>query len=475
MMSWLRQVFQRSPAGEEAENYAESQAESGSEARLAGQQAALPAFAESALLSRLRRTREALSPAAAQNPSVEAALQALRRLEARLSQLPRVVVLGEFSSGKSSLVNVLLGSEFIPGPLTRKGRIPVLIRYSSQPALVAVDANGGRTHVDAQALSQWRGAPLSRVEAGAPSPVLRRIEILDLPGAAHPTHDIGDLPLKASRNAHIAVWCTSATQAWKGSELRSWLALPARLRPYSLLVATHKDRLRVEVDREKVHMRLRKEAAPFFRNIILFSALKARQARDGALTVAEPDLWRESGADVFQANLAESVMAFLDAREQVAAQVAQRIALRLVKRLQASQDSTDGAVLTAAWAKRAEATAARVGPENVRDAAVLQEVAGIIRGFGTDVLEPWLRRRAWNESSARLLGLFHCEPAMIAGAIDGLPPQAAVRRVHGALRQLHGELSDALSSPMFQESALNIPMAEVRELLQPLLEAGKAA
>jgi hypothetical protein len=523
MMSWLRQVFQRPPTGDADENSVEGRAEVRYEARQEShyeprqemrqemrqetryepryearqetrrepprpaptQPAASPAPAESTLAARLRRSREALAPFASQSPSVAAAVRALRRLENRLARLPRVVILGEFNSGKSSLVNVLLGSEFIPGPITRQGRIPVLIRYNSQPVLIAVDASGGRTQVDAETLSQWRGAPLIRVEAGSPSPALRRIEILDLPGMAHPTHDIGDLPLKASRNAHIAIWCTSATQAWKGSELRSWLALPERLRSYSLLAATHKDRLRVETDQEKVHARLRKEAAPFFRNVMLFSSVKARQARDASLTIAEPELWRESGADVFQASLADAVFALEAAREQAAARTAQRIAVWLLGRLQAFQEAQapqgsddGGADLVAAWSRHAEALAARVVPENVKDMAVLQEVAVGIQLFGTGVLEPWLRQRSWSEASARLLGLFHCDLSMISGAVDGLPPQAAVKRVHGALRQLHGELMDTLSTQTFHTAPAvrsSIPLSDVRRLLQPLLEAGKAA
>lgn len=430
---------------------------------------------ENTLVARLRRSREALSPVAAQSPAVAATVRALRRLETRLTQLPRLVILGEFNSGKSSLVNVLLGSEFIPGPLTRKGRIPVLIRFSSQPVLVAVDAQGGRTQVTEEALSQWRGAPISRIEAGLPSPVLRRIEILDLPGAAHPTHDIGDLPLRASRNAHLAVWCTSATQAWKGSELRAWLSLPERLRPYSLLAATHKDRLRIESDREKVHARLRKEAAPFFRNVLLFSSFKAKQGRDASLAVIEPELWKESGADAFQASLADAVLGLMAARETAAARVAQRIASRLLKRLEGSNTVTDTAAVTMAWSREVEIMAARVSPENVRDPAILREVAMVIQRFGATVLEPWLKRRSWNEASARLLGLFRCEPEIIAGAIEGLPPQAAARRVHGALRQLEGELADGLSLQALQGPGVGVAIADVQQLLQPLLGAGKAA
>jgi hypothetical protein len=415
---------------------------------------------------------------AAQSPSVVTAIRAFQRLESRLTRLPRLLVLGEFNSGKSALVNSLLGSGFVPGPITRKGRLPVLIRYNSQHVLIAVDVNGGRTPVDAETLSQWRGTPLTRIEAGLPSPLLRRIEILDLPGAAHPIHDIGELPFKASRNAHLALWCTSATQAWKGSEQRYWLSMPRRLRLYGVLAATHKDRLRIESDCEKVHMRLRKEAAPYFRNIVLFSSTKANLARDETLAVIDPDLWRESGADALHASLADALEALAAAREEVAQQVAQRIAARVVNRLQSLQNSShdtsrDAAALTSLWTRQAEAMAARVTQETVRDMALLQEVARVIQGFGSAVLEPWLKQRPWNEASARLMALFRCETSMIAGAIEGLPPPAAVRRVHGALRQLHGELSDALATLNSAPPALQLPLADIHLALAPLLEAGR--
>jgi hypothetical protein len=64
---------------------------------------------------------------------------------------------------------------------------------------------------------------------------------------------------------------------------------------------------------------------------------------------------------------------------------------------------------------------------------------------------------------------------MIAAAIDGLPPQAAVKRLHGALRQLHGELSDALAAPVVSTRPVEIavPAAEVRQALQPLFEVAR--
>lgn len=124
MMSWLRQVFQRSPGGEAGEGGAENPMQVRNETRPAAPQPASAPASEPVLLSRLRRSREALAPVAAQSPSVATAVRALRRLEIRLTRLPRVVILGEFNSGKSSLVNILLGSDFVPGPLTRKGRFP---------------------------------------------------------------------------------------------------------------------------------------------------------------------------------------------------------------------------------------------------------------------------------------------------------------------------------------------------------------
>jgi hypothetical protein len=243
---------------------------------------------------------------------------------------------------------------------------------------------------------------------------------------------------------------------------------------FSVLAATHKDRLRIDADVEKVQMRLRKEAGPFFRNIVMFSSVKANQSRDETAAVVDMDAWRASGVDFLQSGLADALAALSAEREQSAARAAQRIAAHILKKLQDSpQGGSDAGSLLALWSRQAEAMAARVTPENVRDFALLQEVALVIQGFGSGVLEPWLRQRVWTEASARLVGLFRCDPTMIASAIEGAPPQAAVRRVHGALRQLHGELSDALASP---GSPLNAPQAyvgEARKALAPLIEAGR--
>jgi hypothetical protein len=408
MMSWFRQVFQRSPAEAEASaggaydagaqesQVYESRAYEG-DASAAAERGPAPAAtplvrpvgAENTLISRLRRAREGLAPLTDRSPALAAAFRAFHRLEVRLSRPPRLVLLGEFNSGKSTLMSVLLGSNLAPGFVTRVGRVPVLVRYSSRPVLIAVDVNGGRTPVDAEALSQWRGAPLSRVEAGAPSPALRRLELLDLPGDAHPSHDLGDLPLQAGLNAHLAVWCTSATQAWKGSEQRAWKALPARLQSYSLLVATYKDRLGSDADCEKVLTRLRREAAPLFGDILLFSARLAGQSRDETQAVVDPDLWRASGAETLFASLGEALAKLAASREKAAVRVVQRI----VSQLQATQDSADAATLLALWSQQAEAAAARITPENVRDVVLLQDLARVIHGFGVNVVEPWLRQR----------------------------------------------------------------------------------
>lgn len=513
MMSWLRTVFQRHPeesgdagsGGARSETREDMRQESVYESSHGGRQegtkggrAASSAAGLPALLGGLRRAREGLAALVGQpgqvsqvgqdhHPALRGTARALRRLESRLTRLPRLVVLGEFNSGKSALLNVLLGSSFVPGSVTRKGRVPVLLRHSSQPVLIAVDVHGRRIPVDEEALAQWRGAPLNRIEAGLPSPVLRRIEILDLPGLSHPTHDIGDLPLRASRNAHMALWCTSATQAWKGSEQRVWLAAPRRLRAHSVLVATHKDRLRLEADCEKVRQRLLREAAPYFRSVALFSSRSALRARDETLAVTEPDLWLASGADALMAAVADMLTSLAAEREAAAARTARRLANRLLRRVEAPRQAGRGALsqpvcedggslaLLAHWSRLAEGLAARVAPETVGEPAFLEEMARVIQDFGANAIEPWLRRQPWTDASARLAALFRCDATMIAEAIEGLPPPAAAQRLHGALRQLYEELSEALADLSAPGGAAHPQAAAIRQALQPLLAAGGAA
>ena len=76
------------------------------------------------------------------------------------------------------------------------------------------------------------------------------------------------------------IWCTPAMQAWKASEEKAWLALPKRcvragFSPSRLAMKSHPGRI---VDR--LMERLRAEAGPYFRMVVMARGLcRARAGR----------------------------------------------------------------------------------------------------------------------------------------------------------------------------------------------------
>ena len=76
---------------------------------------------------------------------------------------------------------------------------------------------------------------------------------------------------------------TSAMQAWKASELRTWLALPRAVRQRGVLAVTFMDALPSKADAGRLLARLAADAGPHFRRIVTFSAHGILAAPGGEL------------------------------------------------------------------------------------------------------------------------------------------------------------------------------------------------
>lgn len=225
------------------------------------------------------------------------AARALERIEAYLARPPQIAVLGEFNTGKSSLINLLLGSSLLPaGVLTHTGA-PHLLRHAETPL-----------------------------------DILRHVELLDTPGlgdaGAIRTTVEEDAATRQIRRAHGALWCTLATQAWKNSERIQWLELRLSLRRNSLLVITHGDFLHNDRDRRKVLERLHEEAGEFFAGVVMVSTTRAMRARGPDGQVGDTALWHESGGEQLNAKIFDLIGRLVVERSQAAAQAARRITRR---------------------------------------------------------------------------------------------------------------------------------------------------
>ena len=198
----------------------------------------------------------------------------LRRLETSLAGPVRVAVLGETNSGKTSVVNVLLGDDLLATDVIANTRLPLLVHHAPQPSLELVDESGKRQPIERASIAALQVGRNARLEVGVPLPLLAGIEIIDTPGTGLDDLDFADREPDWTSRADVAIWCTIATQAWRATEVAAWRDLgrePSR----SLLAATRADLLDAS-DRQKVMARLSAEAGALFHAIVMVDAAKPR-------------------------------------------------------------------------------------------------------------------------------------------------------------------------------------------------------
>lgn len=261
------------------------------------------------------------------------AIRAFRRTERRLDCPLRVGIIGEFNSGKSSLANLLARTESLPTAVVSNTRIPTLLYYAKEPEIQAVDERGQRRWLRADTRSL--PGPILRLEVGLPTPRLRVMQLLDLPGLADPRLS-GTAIDVADHDVHAVIWCTMSTQAWKESERAAWDTLPPRLRSRALLVSTHADLLHDPRDADKLLFRLRQEAGESFQDIILVSTLDALgMLQDRRQSAAAQDAWMATGADALEIALLRLLTGLRDQRAESALNVTGRIAEKALARLEA--------------------------------------------------------------------------------------------------------------------------------------------
>lgn len=210
---------------------------------------------------------------------------------------PRLVLMGEFSAGKSTLSNLLLGGAPLPVQVTAT-RLPPVHITQGPPAAFAEDRNGERHPIADGELGHVRLEDTVAVHLQMESELLELCDLVDMPGISDPNMpaDIWD---GVASPRDIVIWCTHATQAWRQSEAATW----DRMRPFTsgrnLLVINQYDKLRTPRDRQRVLARVKAETADKFLAIYPASLLEALRAGDDA------EAWKDSGAAAFMDQLVD--------------------------------------------------------------------------------------------------------------------------------------------------------------------------
>jgi hypothetical protein len=363
--------------------------------------------------------------------------------------LPRLALCGEFSAGKSSIVNLLLGCDTLPTSVLSSTRRPTYLRHASGLRIEAISESGGREMVSPEMISMLVREDISHFDVGIPAGLLRHVELLDTPGFADPFHD-HQRTVDAVEGTDICVWCTLATQAWRESERQAWLNLPSRFRANGILVVTHVDTLGHSGEHLRVRSRLAREAGDLFGAIVLIAVPDAARAVQAGGRIADPRLWRDSGGEALVAALEKAVTSRYAARGRsaVTSEAAETPWTGLGFQPLDFPIGTPGPEEQAPQAATAALTpGAAEGPTDVAEAAAVSES----EHFLTRVMEsvPACLATAWIDLAGRQLLLIR-EPgpsetaasAVLGEAITDLFQGANVQRIEAAFRRARGQSED---------------------------------
>jgi hypothetical protein len=230
--------------------------------------------------------------------------KAWERIEQWSRRKPIFALMGEFSAGKSTLMNFLLRSQALPTQVTATQLPPVWFSWGKKSAYVQRH-DGTRENITLDQLESVGVNDVQFVRIFLEADILEAVDLIDTPGISDPKIS-SDVWRRAVGQANGVLWCTHATQAWRETERATWVSLPERLQHNSLLLVTRADVLGPK-DRQKVLRRVNREAGHLFNRSILFSARDAITARDKS---GDAELWTRSGGG-------KMVDSFLQITEQI--------------------------------------------------------------------------------------------------------------------------------------------------------------
>lgn len=290
-------------------------------------------------LRRVRGARERLVATNINDPALTYCVAGLGRVEDALRRPLRVVILGEYNSGKTSVADLLIGNGLLPTSVVSNTRVPVLITHAASAAVFGIDRQGTRIRVDGDENDPLTDITFQALQIALPLERLRRYQILDTPSSGSPSAFVGD--------ADIVIWCTVSTRAWTESERATWLGLPKRFGRNALLVATHKDGLQTEEEILQVSSRLRSLTAGLFRDVVLVAA---ENVEDGSAGFA-----RDSGADVLRDAIERIANDIADRRTQKAEKIVRRLARLTFHHFARGEVKPESAALLSRWEAHASA------------------------------------------------------------------------------------------------------------------------
>lgn len=214
--------------------------------------------------------------------------EAAERLIERLERPARVALLGLPGSGKSAILNLLVGAVVVPETL----RLPTIIVQHGDVSRMACTLTDGTTRIlPGHDLADVLPLSPALVTLEMALPALGVISMLEV-SAGPMEAEQKRAATWASKRADIVVWCTTS---YLPKEQAVWESLPDAVKDNSFMFLTKVDLLGSRDAARAMHDRVELRAGEEFRQILSISAKQARAAMPAGGPVNR-DLFRNSGA-----------------------------------------------------------------------------------------------------------------------------------------------------------------------------------
>ncbi len=206
----------------------------------------------------------------------------------RTSGTWRIVVAGEFESGKSSVINAMLRDAVLPCNPGLASRPMIQITHSPTKSIDAEDRMGS-SYTPHSLTELLDHESLAMCNLRIPLGLMAGVEILEIP--FHHEGGISKADLDVIGNADLIIWVTIASQAWRLSEQTIIESLPYHARERSILAISRADKLRTGKDFDKIETRLQQDANRFFSELVFMQASRDKLER----AITDTRVWEETG------------------------------------------------------------------------------------------------------------------------------------------------------------------------------------
>ncbi|MGG7073986.1 dynamin family protein [Campylobacter sp. 9BO] len=148
----------------------------------------------------------------------------LKRLDAFIQDQVSIAIIGQFSSGKSTFINALLGAEILPTGVTPVTAKITHIRYGAQPILRVCYKNGSQTLNDISEIANFVdqhvfNADIDELCIYAPSEILKHVNFIDTPGLNSLSKDDTEVTKGVLNSVCAVIWLSLIDNAARASEL----------------------------------------------------------------------------------------------------------------------------------------------------------------------------------------------------------------------------------------------------------------